>query len=51
VADVAGTVTVAGAAGGTIWHPFVEAVQPLWPAMEVARTRYHHVPDIFPVTL
>jgi hypothetical protein len=51
VADVTGTVMEAGAAGGTIWHPFVLAVQPLEPATPFARTRYHQVPDVFPVTL
>ena len=49
--DVAGTVMLGGGVGGTIWQPFVLVVQAEFPTAFVAHTRYHHVPDVFPVTL
>jgi hypothetical protein len=49
--DVAGTVMLGGGEGATIWHPFALAVQAEFPTAFVAHTRYHHVPDVFPVTL
>jgi hypothetical protein len=42
---------LAGAAGGRIWQPLVLAVHALEPPTPFVLTRYHHVPDVLPVTL